>query len=278
MTTNSVSQLAVDATSLYWTDNNDVLKVGVGGGAVVTLVSGTQPTGYIAVDATNVYWTTADAVWKAPLAGGTLTTLAPGQNSPSGMTVDAKNVYWVNLDAAGTGSIVAVPISGGTPVTLAAGRNGPRSLVVVASQVVWVEGESVWAIGVTGGTPTSLASVTGFSDIASLAFNGTDIYFGAANGTDWGAIEKVAPSGGAPTSLVSNVPWPAFIAADGMGIYWSTLYSGGGHTNGGTIASAALDGSAVCNIASTGHGPPIAIDATSIYWADGNHLMKATPK
>jgi hypothetical protein len=76
----------------------------------------------IAVDATSVYWTneySSGTVMKVPTGGGTPTTLASGQSYPQGIAVDATSVYWTN-DISGT--VMKVPTGGGTPTTLASGR------------------------------------------------------------------------------------------------------------------------------------------------------------
>ena len=58
------------------------------------------------VDATNVYWTQNDGtIMSVPISGGNVTTLAAGQTAPSGIAVDATSVYWVtrgNGNAGGT--------------------------------------------------------------------------------------------------------------------------------------------------------------------------------
>ena len=83
-----------------------VMKVPVGGGARTTLASG-HPI-YIAVDATSVYWTDSDTssgtsgsngtVMKVPVGGGPPTVLASGQDGPDRIAVDATSVYWTDYN------------------------------------------------------------------------------------------------------------------------------------------------------------------------------------
>jgi len=63
--------MAVDATSVYWTNNGNpptVMKVSLGGGTLITLASGQSDPNSIAVDATSVYWTDSGlgTVMKTP--------------------------------------------------------------------------------------------------------------------------------------------------------------------------------------------------------------------
>jgi hypothetical protein len=132
--------IAIDATSVYWTNFNGgtVMKVSTAGGTPTTLASGqAQPWG-IAVDTTNVYWTnwSGGTVMKVPIGSGTPTIIASDQNQPHGIAVDDTSVYWTNC---GSGTVMKVPTGGGTPAVLASGQ-ALWSIAVDATSVYWTAG------------------------------------------------------------------------------------------------------------------------------------------
>jgi hypothetical protein len=118
--------LAVDATSVYWTTQpignpsaGSVVKVPIAGGPTTTRVpktggtpqtiaTGQRAANGIAADGTSIYWVTAGTfnqdgtVMKAPKAGGQAVTLASSQASPGAIAVDDHCVYWVNVGTSPT--------------------------------------------------------------------------------------------------------------------------------------------------------------------------------
>jgi hypothetical protein len=114
------ASLTVDATNVYWTNDNcvngisSVMTMPLTGGEATELVSGQCDVGAIAVDATAVYWTQDDAIVKCSLAGCSRapTVVVSGRSSfrgiegPPHIAIDETSVYWTE-PSAGTVARVA---------------------------------------------------------------------------------------------------------------------------------------------------------------------------
>ncbi len=279
--------IAVDATSVYWTDPeaDTIMKVPLGGGAPTTLATGPAPSG-IVVDATSVYWTTSfyrgASVMRVPLGGGTPTTLATGQNSPPGIAVDATSVYWTNCSTLlnprakrpKLDGVMKLPLSGGTiPMPLVSYQVTPCAIAIAvdATNVYWTGSSgTVMKVPVNGGTPATLASSQDQPE--AIAVDGTSVYW--TNGVSPnGAVMKMPLNGGTPTTLAASQNDPAAIAVDSTSVYWTTSL-------GGTVMKVSLDGGTTTLLVSGQNSPQdIAVDATSVYWTThGGTVMKLTPK
>jgi hypothetical protein len=190
----SPAGLALDATSVYWTNNSGhgaVLKTSLGGGTPTTLASNLSEPSAIAVDATHVYWTTYGALESVPLAGGPATMLASG--GENGVALDATNVYWTTNVA-----LEKMPLAGGTPVTLAGAMSSTLGGIAVDSAHVYAPTQSagtVLSVPIGGGSPSTLAS--GQEDPWDVAVDCTNVYWanrgtcGVDGGCSGGSIVKM---------------------------------------------------------------------------------------
>jgi hypothetical protein len=137
--------LALDSTSLYWTDFNDpgvVMKVGLGGGASTQLATG-HVAFEIAVDATSVYWVDAGgtgpgSLMKVSKNGGTPQMLAGCLPGPVGLAIDETYAYvTTGLQSQSAGALIKVPLAGGPVTVLAGGLNQPNGIEVDSTSVYW---------------------------------------------------------------------------------------------------------------------------------------------
>jgi hypothetical protein len=96
----------------------------------------------LAVDAKNVYWTDTlgNVVASAKSGTGFSLVLASAQDQPFRLAQDSSNLYWTN---AGTqsmdGSIAMVAKNGGPAVILASGQRRPWGIAVDESSVYWTD-------------------------------------------------------------------------------------------------------------------------------------------
>lgn len=178
--------IAVDATSVYWTDSYSpgaVKKVSRDGGVVSTLASNlSQPEG-IAVDSTSLYWTTFDGtLTTSDLNGANMQQLTTGSPSAVGLAIDAANVYWTTSNA-----VMQIPRGGGQALTVASDQNAPYAVAVDDANVYWVGNEfAIKKAPIGGGPVTTLVGARG----EGIAVDGTSVYW---TDNDQRAVMKVTP-------------------------------------------------------------------------------------
>jgi hypothetical protein len=296
---NSPSSIAVDSTSVYWTnsaqgitDAGAVMKVAIDGGLPVTLASGqTSPTS-IAVEGSNVYWLVPLAVMKVGINGGTPTTLVSGGGYNS-FTVDSTTVYWTVAYTDGSGNTVGqvmkAGLDGGTPTTLATGQIFPYAIAVNGNKIYWANlgttgscnagcPGSIVTVPIDGGTVATLASPTNHP--RAISVDGTNVYW--TNFLLPGLVVRVSILGGKPSTL-AQAP-AAFatqaIALDTANVYWTQS------ENSGSLMKTPLDGGVSVTLANlSGAGSGVAVNSTGVFVAvaaqtalDGGTIARIRPK
>jgi hypothetical protein len=124
-----------------WNGDGSVMKVPIGGGTPTVLASGLSGPYGIAIDGTSVYWTNVGdgTVMKVGLDGGAPLVLASAQYDPMGIAVDATSVYWTVdwVPPGGCGAVMTAPVDGGPTLLLAPDPGAPLGLAVDTTSVYW---------------------------------------------------------------------------------------------------------------------------------------------
>lgn len=165
----------------------------------------------------------------------------------SWIAVDEETVYYVL--ATENGAVMRVPRDGGTPTVLASGQHSPWGLTVDATSVYWT----------TSGNLSDAQSDGGQSFTS-------------------GSVMKVARTGGAPTTLVSSIPYgfveigwsPPMVAVDDTSVYWTNVGfedPTAQFTPTGSVTKVPLGGGSPVALAPRQTAPAaIAVDGTNAYW------------
>jgi hypothetical protein len=87
-----ITGLAVDSTSVYWSDVVGVEKSASSGGAVTTLIPVSYD-GELTLDGTYLFAKGGTSVYQVPIGGGTIITV-PGVGTGNSPLADGSKVYW----------------------------------------------------------------------------------------------------------------------------------------------------------------------------------------
>ena len=203
--------LAIDATSLYWSDvpfdfSNDgsINKIDLAGGTPVTLVPHNGRAPSLAVDDTRVYWTNQQYVLAVSKAGGLIERISVAEQDAQDIVVDATHAYWTDL---GRHAIRSIDLHdpNAIPKTIAT-VDGPLHITVDMTSVYFLDFDndlhaSLKKIPLAGGTPVTLdtrSSPSGYQS-GGLAVDGANAYW-----TTKTTVQRVAVDGTGATTLADH--------------------------------------------------------------------------
>ena len=148
---------------LYWSDNSTISAVSLDGGNPQTVLSAPFSLG-VAVDASRLYWSNNNdsTINAADLDGGNPQTILTIETDlMAGVAVDASQIYWANFAAAGT--IRTANLDGSNPRTLVTGQSWPFGLAVDATHLYWANSGdgTIWRANLDGTNAQSIVQGEG---------------------------------------------------------------------------------------------------------------------
>jgi sugar lactone lactonase YvrE len=266
-TSRAPSAIAVDTTSVYWTDpiEGTIHRVSSGGHGDEIFASNQRTPSAIAVGATSLFWANQGdgSFMSLPLEGGTPRALASSQNEPIAIAVGRDAVFWADAGSPGSnhdGSIVKVPFDGGAPITIASNQSNPAGIAVDDKFAYWssVTLGTIMKVPVGGGTPETLVA-TGRSPLG-ITVDASAVYWTNYDGE---VLKHVLadPTGGFVTLANGHFSQGTGIATDGASVFFSVAD--------GEIVEVPAAGGAATQLSTSENAPAsVALDSSAVYWVD----------
>jgi hypothetical protein len=264
------SGLVVDATSVYWLEQDgSVKKVPIGGGSVTALATNQGHPHALAQDSSNLYWTDQEggAVKQIAKGGGAVSTLASGLQSPECIAVDGSNVYWIEN---GITSVRKIAKAGGPIATLTTNATGTALAVNDSGVYYFGANQVVYKAGLSGGS----AVFEGLMDMGPvIVLDATQLYFGRT------ALHRALLSNGTVTTYTSTPGFAGGLAVDAANLYYVNIPQDA-TVQTSQIESVPLgDGAVKVIVSASGAGHDLAVDGTSVYWTESlTSSIKKAPK
>ncbi len=205
----------------------NVMKIPKAGGSAITLAAQRSPVG-LAVDSTSVYWTElSGAVMVVPKQGGTPRTLASTTGNPQEVAVDSKRLYWCDLDGAlftlpmGGGTPVSLAECGGSDVAV-----GKSTIYWTKGSDC---GSTIMSMPIGGGQATTIAKRQS-PHLGGLAATQHTVFWtsGCLNSTENGSVNAFV-LGGKISTVESPLATPIGLAVVERDLfYWTGIGPTGG--------------------------------------------------
>jgi hypothetical protein len=256
---------------------------------LVTIESNQSHPVSLAVDATSVYWTnygdgsanaSGGSVNYDLLVGGSPNTINGATNLPNlgGIVVSGANLMWAVGGATdGTGKI-GISVNKGTAADVVTGENYPISIVTDGTTVFWTatgtsaalpaysDGALRKANAVASSIASNVGNATGLNRPSVLFLLSSTLFFsegGTSLPSTDGRIDRIPTTGAvSPTNLASTQATPFGVAADASYVYWC-------NTSGTSVVKVPVGGGSSVAIASSQKNPSqILVDSTGIYWTN----------
>jgi hypothetical protein len=269
----TLGNVLVDSSFVYGINSitKNAVKVPIGGGPPVMMLTGQADGPLVAIDVASMYWYGGvGQMWFAGLDGSSPRVLSSKIGTPvSGAFADANGIYFADGS-----QIFMLDLRGGDPIVLA--NAGPgfdiQGFTHDATSFYFTDsGGNVSSVPRAGGTPTKLA----FGQVQPnvIAVSTTDVYYFAGDNVSLqDSVWKVPITGGGWTMLSTTV---TPFRVDGPFLIGAEYQVG--------LVKIPLVGGSNMILSTSTTATPQAIDGTSIYWSEssGNGLakvMKLWPK
>jgi hypothetical protein len=184
----------------------------------------------LAIDSNYVYWEASlpggmHSLSRVPrLGGAVLTRVTQARQINHGIAI-AGNTTYTGQGGAADGQIIAEDWSQIFSVVLVPALNTPCCVAVDSTHLFWAEEGGVIKRALLNGTVTNTytPAAPGYV-VANLEIDATHVYWLEANNGN-GRIRRVAKTGGAVTTLQSNIANPNDMDIDDYWVYWSQIGS-----------------------------------------------------